>query len=212
VARAASKRLRPRWHLGSRSTFLAPFFVLLAGCSGHHPAKTDYEYVDPQVGWRIKTVTPILKSGGYIVKTVPLAGDATNLKTDDDFVGYEISYYSVVSRKDGVFVKFSSSETVKSGKSLRQSGPLLPLFELPPDMKYIRLLFLIKVSKADHNQGILAALSLPQLAELTRRVEANPEEGCVNNAEMFCSWVPAGVVAQLEKKDPLHKNEWIPTW
>lgn len=201
----------------------AALLTTLAGCAGHNapkisttaaPPQTNYEYVDLQSGWRIRVVTPILKSGKFIVETQtpPLVGDTINLKASDDFIGYEIAYYAVTAQRGGVLIRFSSSQIVRDGKSVEQSRPLLPLFDLPRNMKFVRLLFLIQVSKADHNQGILAASSPEQLTELTRIVEAHPKENCKTNTETFCSWVPPGITAQLEKKDPDRRNQWIPTW
>jgi hypothetical protein len=197
--------------------------VALGGCSGRNaskvsrtstPPQNNSEYVDPQSGWRIRVVTPILKSGKFIVETQPVQseGDAINVKASDDFVGYEITYYSVTPRVGGVLIRFASSEIIEDGKSVKQTRPLLPLFDLPPNMGFVRLLFLRQVSRADHSQGILAAPSLEQLAELTRIVEAKPEEGCRTNAETFCSWVPPGITAQAEKRDPRRRNKWIPAW
>lgn len=207
----------------NRLTLSITLLVALGGCSGRNaskasrtaaPSQTNYEYVDPQSGWRIRVVTPILKSGKFIVETQPVqsAGDAIGLKASDDFVGYEIAYYSVTARTGGVFIRFVSSKIIKDGKSAKQTRPLLPLFDLPPNMGFVRLLFLRQVSKADHSQGILASSSLEQLAELTRSVEAKPEENCRTNAAAFCSWIPSGITAQAEKRDPVHRNKWIPAW
>lgn len=201
------------------------FAVGLAGCSSQNapqisrnavPPKSDhyYDYVDLQAGWRIRTIIPILKSGKFIVETqaVQSEGNDINLKASDDFIGYEIAYYAITARGDGVFLRLSSAEIVKDGKSVRQRQPLVSLFDLPTSMKYVRFLFSIAVSKADHNQAILAASSLRDLDELTWAVKTSPEESCTTHAKVFCSWIPAGIIAQTERRDPVRRNEWGPIW
>jgi hypothetical protein len=196
----------------------------LAGCAVREPPKMstnvtspapNYEYTDLQPGWRIRVVTPILKSGKFIVKAqaVEGSGNETTLKTGNDFVGYEIAYYSIKTRPGGgVFIRFSSAESVRGGKPAKQSQPSVPLFDLPGGMRFVRLVFLTRVSRADHNQGILGASSLEQLNALTRNVEAAPAENCRTYADIFCSWIPAGIAAQPEKRDPVHAKEWVLTW
>jgi hypothetical protein len=207
----------------NRLAVYAAFLSSVAGCAGRGAPQisrpvaapqTNYDYVELQPGWRIRVVTPILKSGKFIVETqaIPSADGTIHVKVSDDFVGYELAYYSITEQRGGVLIRFSSSQIVKEGKSVEQSRPLLPLFDLPPNMNFVRLMFLIKVSKADHNQGILAASSPEHLTELTQSVEAHPEENCNRSGETFCSWVPSGITAQLEKRDPVHGDQWISTW
>jgi hypothetical protein len=195
----------------------------VAGCAGRGAApisrpdptpQANYEYVELQPGWRIKVITPILKSGKFIVETqaVTSADGTVQLKLSDDFVGYEIAYYSISEQRGGVLIRYSSSQMMKEGKPVAQTRPLLPLFDLPPNLNFVRLMFLTRVSKADHSQGILAASSPEHLTELTQSVEAHPEENCKSSAETFCSWVPAGITAQVEKRDPAHRNQWLSTW
>jgi hypothetical protein len=197
---------------------------ILAGCSARHPHQAPANaapppsgsgYVDLEPGWRVRVVTPILKSGKFIVDAKP-AGQTGNeivLKTGDDFIGYEIAFYSVAARPGGgVFVLFSFAETKKDGKSQKQSHPLVPLFTVSTNMRFVRLLFITRVSQADHNEAILAASSFVQLNVLTQTVRSNPEKNCTAYSETVCSWIPAGIAAYPEKRDPVNRNAWLPTW
>jgi hypothetical protein len=196
----------------------------LAGCAGREPPRisrnaaqpqTDHEYVDLQPGWRIKVVTPILRSGKFIVdeQAVEQKGSETIIKAGADFVGYEISRYSVRPHPGGgVFIRFSSAEAVRDGKPAKESRPLVPLFDLPADTPFLRLFFLTRVSKADHDQGILAASSLQQLNKATQNLEADPEKNCVREGETFCFWIPRGIAVQPEKRDPANRKDWLPAW
>jgi hypothetical protein len=160
-------------------------------------------------------VTPILKSGGFVLdqlKAQQEGGDVI-IKTGSDFVGYEISYYSVREReRAGGVIRFSSAEKVTNGKRTRESRPLVPLFDLPPGVEFVRLFFLTRVSPADHNQGILAAPSEDSLIQATRYLEADPERNCRTEDGTVCFWISKGISVQPEKRDPTHHSRWIPAW
>jgi hypothetical protein len=169
-------------------------------------------YVDLQPGWRVRVITPIQKSGKFKVQLQETAGDSTHvLTTGDDFLGYETSYYAVSAGKGaGVALAFASAELKKEGKTVRQSHPLVALFDLPENARYVRLVFLIRASQADHNQVILASSNLNELDALTQRVQANPAETCMKSAESFCSWVPEGISVQPEKLESARGKNWVP--
>jgi hypothetical protein len=56
---------------------------------------------------------------------------------------------------------------VKDGKTTRQPRPLVALFNLPVQMGYVRLIYLVRVSDADHNMAIVGAEDPETLASLT---------------------------------------------
>jgi hypothetical protein len=173
----------------------------------------DRSYVDLQPGWRIRVITPILKSGKFKVQLHEIAGsnDPLAVATGDDFLGFETSYYAVNDREGaGVTVVFASAELKKEDKTVRQPRPLVDLFDLPENARYVRLVFLVRVSQADHDQVILAASNLGGLDALTERVQANPIENCTKSAESFCSWVPEGISVQPEKLESARRKNWVP--
>jgi hypothetical protein len=174
-------------------------------------ATIDRGYIDLQPEWRVRVVTPILTSGTYKMQTkgVGAGSDTVVLKTDNDFVGYEIDYHTVNAQdKEGIIVRFGSAEVRKNGRKSNQVQPLVPLFDLPESIHYVRLLFLTRVSPSEHNEAILGASSLPNLDLLTRTMESSPADNCKIQPEGSCSWVPEGISVQAEKKGP--KGAWVP--
>jgi hypothetical protein len=141
-------------------------------------------------------------------KGVGGGSDPVVVKTDNDFVGYEIDCYSVNAHKEGVIVRFSSAEVRKNGRKSNQVQPLVPLLDLPESIHYVRLLFLTRVSPSEHNEAILGASSLPNLDLSTRTVESSPADNCKIQPEGSCSWVPEGISVQAEKKSP--NGAWVP--
>jgi hypothetical protein len=181
---------------------------LLTGCAARHaraPAAAaplraaSSSYVDLAPGWRLKVVTPILKSGGYRVVFTGETVDGNNitLSAGDDFLGYEVAYYAVKARS----VEFLSAETTKDGHTASRLRPMVRLFELPRGVRHVRLIYLVRASQADHDMAMAAAKDMDALEALTRRVQANPVDGCYPGPGAFCAWIPAGiaVVPQLPK-------------
>jgi hypothetical protein len=86
----------------------------------------------------------------------------------------------------------------------------VPLFDLPSDARFVRLLFETRVTPTDHDQGIVAAPTMEKLEALTAKVQADPGHNCTANPQSFCSWVPIGIVVQPEERSPRHSKQWIP--
>jgi len=170
-------------------------------------------YVDVQPGWRIRVVTPILKSGKYLpeFKETTIVGGTVEITTGDDLIGYETSYYAVTpGRNFGVAIAFVSAETTISGETSRQPQPRVRLFDFSVSAQYVRLVFLTRVSRADHNQAIVAASDMAALDNLTEQVEADPAANCKSQGGSSCMWVPEGIAVRPEKPDPAHRKNWIP--
>ena len=170
-------------------------------------------YVDLRPGWRIRVVTPILRSGKYVPEfkeTSPSAGP-TELAAGDDFIGYETSYYRVLpGTQSGVSIEFMSSTLTLGGKETQKPRPVLQLFQMPKTARFVRLVFLTRVSDADHNQAILAAAELADLDRMTEEVESDPVTTCQSRESRYCEWVPEGIAVRAEKVDPANRKDWIP--
>ncbi|MGH9612285.1 MAG: hypothetical protein ACRD4P_04320 [Bryobacteraceae bacterium] len=192
--------------------------VSLAGCSSRNvhlpvaqplPATPDAGYIDLQPGWRLRVVTPILKSGGYRLHAASqrAEGNTIAISAGDDFVGYETAYYAINGRGAGVSVRFPSAEITKAGQVNPQSRPLVPLFRLPRWAGHVRLIYLERASRADHDMAVAAARDATSLETFTRAVQANPTGACNVGRRTFCSWVPAGIAVRPElPKD----GQWVP--
>jgi len=190
-----------------------------AGCAVRKPRAgrdgfVDRSYIDLEPGWRVRVVTPILKSGKFKIQTDQVhAGEETgSLTVGSDFVGYEIDYYDVVSTQNGngVVVRFGSAEIMSNGKSSTQPQPRVLLFDFSESFRHVRLLFLTRVSQTDHDQAILGSFTLRDLDVLRRKVESSPAENCKIQPEGICAWVPGGIAVQPEKKTNASGKAWIP--
>jgi hypothetical protein len=191
-----------------RLLFALVWLLVLSGCTSHNihapaaetPETLNPSFLDIQGGMRLRVVTPILKSGGYVAKTLTevTAGDPTNLRIGDDYVGYANDYYLAKPHGAGVRIAFQSAETVKQGKSAPQLHPALELFRLPLQMRYVRLVYLVRASRADHNTAIVAGDTKASLVAATHQVQTDPDTGCQRALHTYCSWVPAGVGIQPE--------------
>jgi hypothetical protein len=159
------------------------------------------DYIDIRAGWRLTTVTPILKSAGYVLKSLDRqnSGNTITLSADADFVGYEVAHYAVQGHRGGrVRVKFSSAEITRDGKTLPQSQPIVPLFQLARRINFLRLIYLIRISQADHNMAVVVASRREALDALTRQVQADPIDGCKVSRDASCSWIPEGIAVRPE--------------
>jgi len=87
---------------------------------------------------------------------------------------------------------------------------VVSLFDFPETIRYVRLLFLTRVSDTEHDAAVLAASSLAALDALTSKVEANPSGNCTAQPEGICSWIPQGIAVQPQKRDPRNSRAWIP--
>ncbi len=190
----------------------------VTGCARRQPhdemgAFVDKSYIDLEPGWRVRVVTPILRSGKFKMQPKEFhAEDKTvALQTGGDFLGYETDYYAVNAQNGGgVVVRFGSAEFTSNGESSKRSQALVPLFDLPENVRYVRLLFLTRVSQTEHDQAILGSSSLADLDGLRKRVEESPAKNCKIQPEGICSWVPAGIAVQPEKRTPTSGKAWIP--
>jgi len=181
--------------------------ILLTGCASRTarmattPAgSANNDYLDIQDGWRLTVVTPILKSGGYVLKTPdkPPSSNGFTL-AGTDFVGYEVAHYEVKGQRGGrVRVEFNSAEVTKEGKTQPQPQSIAPLFQVARRANYLRLIYLIRISQADHNMAVVAARKIDALDSLTRQVQTNPADGCKVDQRASCTWIPEGIAVRAE--------------
>jgi hypothetical protein len=175
------------------------------------PAAIPPPYVDLQPGWRVRVVTPLLKSGGYIVPSLAASGgDTTHLVAGDDLIGYEKDYYTVEARQNsGITLHLATAEVWEKGTPHPVHEPRLRVFQRADDDRYVRLVYLVRVSQADHDMAIVEANDPTALDEITRNVVDRAQ--CEVSSLGACTWVPAGVAVAPEKlAKSKHKPEWVP--
>lgn len=156
----------------------------------------DNSYIDLRAGSTLQVVMPLLKSGQFRsnFRSEEETGHSISIKADD-FVGYVRSTYTVTGKNGVVQLAFSEAWETKQGQTLPvPAAPALP-FELPRKREYIRLVYLVRVSQADHNMAIVGAKHFNALNEFTARLKKDPGV-CEATKAVFCSWVPAGIAVR----------------
>jgi hypothetical protein len=198
----------------------ASMIPALAGCSRHHvqvpaggPASpaANNSYMDLEAGWRLRIVVPVTASGGERVETGARESQGnTIVLSAPNLIGYEVSYYTIEGHRKGkVRLKFASAEMTKSGKTVAEPEPPRLSFSLPNGTKFVRLVYLVRASRADHNMAIAAAKSKAALTALTAELRENPS-ACESRGDVFCAWVPAGVAVRPEQLTPAKRSAASP--
>lgn len=199
------------------------WLAVLCGCTSRNVrtpaaaaiiAPPGLSYVDLEPGWRLRVITPVLKSGGYQVRSIQeqTASHTVTMKADNDFIGYETAYYAVRSRHgEGVRIQFHSAELSRLGQVTAEKKSIAPLFAIPRRLRRVRLLYLTRVSQADHNMAVLAAPDISSIAALTARVQADPQRECRTELRFACSWIPAGIAVRPESTRQVGRQvQWVP--
>jgi hypothetical protein len=132
------------------------------------------------------------------------------LSAGKDFMGYETSYYLVrKNRWAGLDIQFLSAEATQDGMTRAEPKPTVKLFQLPRRRRYIRLIYLRRVSQSDHDMAVLAVDNAAVLTDATKQVQMDAST-CHDTHELSCSWVPAGIAAIAERlKDVNGTEKWI---
>lgn len=177
------------------------------------PDPVQAPFLDLSPGWRVTVITPVTKSGKFTVQVSSntSSGDSHSMSAPD-LIGYETSRYQV-QRLDGDGVRFrlDTVEITVNGETRPAKQPLMNLFDLPRAMKYVRLIFLIRVSNADHDMAIVGAEDKQGLEAATADILRSPVSGCNIGAVVACRWVPTGIAVRPEKRRDIDgKAEWVP--
>jgi hypothetical protein len=159
--------------------------------------------MDLEAGWRLRIVVPLLNSTGSRVETGAQQSQGnTIVLSSPNLIGYEVSYYAIERRRSGkVRLKFASAEMTKNGKTVVEPDAPTLSFSLPNGTKFVRLIYLVRVSQSDHNMAITASKSKAALIAFTKELKENPR-ACESQGQVFCSWVPAGVAVRPEQLTP----------
>ncbi len=162
-------------------------------------ASAENSYMDLQPGGSLRILVPLLRSGTTRLTTLPqdTAGNTIVLSAAN-LIGYQISHYAIQRRRGArVQLTFTSATITKDGKTAaKTAAPVLP-FQLPSKSRHIRLIYLVRSSRTDHNMAILAAKQFNDLSQFTGTLKASPE-ACGRDPEVSCTWVPEGVAVTPE--------------
>lgn len=169
-------------------------------------AASTNDYIDLQPGWRIRVTTPLLRGGATQdpIAAEERSGNTIVLKAGEQLEGYETCFYNVEERRTGgVRIQFSGAEVTKEGRTTAQSRPRgKPLFNVPRKRRFVRLIYLTRLSQSDHDMAVAAAESMQALETLTAAVLRNPAA-----CHTGCWWIPAGVAAVPEMQ---RGGSWSP--
>jgi hypothetical protein len=158
----------------------------------------DKSYVDLQGGSKLRVIVPL--SGAVGAQATVESSQAQNqitVHTEGSF-GYEQSRYAVDRKSSGkVRLVFQSADVTKENQTTAEAKePALP-FPLPRSTEFIRLVYFVRKSQADHNMAILGAARRDLLDGFTERLEQDPGV-CANAKEVFCTFVPAMIAVRPE--------------
>jgi hypothetical protein len=194
--------------LQTTSILLCTLLVLLAACSrktaavpaAPTPTPPDNSYLDLRSGSTLKIVLPLLKSGGFrpTLHAQETTGNTISVAAAD-LVGYMTLKYAVAGRHGLVRLKWTAAQETERGQTLPVAEPPALPFQLPRKPEHVRLIYLVRVSEADHNMAIVGSKRLDSLNAFTARLERDPGL-CRPDEEIFCSWVPSGIAVRPEQQ------------
>lgn len=183
--------------------------AILCGCrtkrqnqsAPHQIPAAGNTYLDLQPGWRLRAIVPLLQSGSYALtpSRSQKSGSTITVNTGSDFLGYETDYYTIESRgRHGVQIAFASADVTRNDRTVPAAQPKVNLFASFHRTRYVRLLYLQRVSEADHNMAALGANRRDLLEDFTRRVQSDPA-ACQGDRQKICAWIPLGIAVRTEQ-------------
>ncbi len=198
-----------------RRTSLSSFLLMLAACAPrtiptpatpYAPKPLPGSYLDLERGWRLRVIAPLVKGGGFHVKTEAISehGNTLTLKASLDFEGYETAYYDILTQAQ---IRFTQAEATRDGKPSPQLKPVHPIFQNQKGMTVARIVYLKRGSDTVHDMAILAAHDLRVLDEATIRLQNSPTAACGKTRRVACEWVPAGIAVRAEIQK---SGAWLP--
>jgi hypothetical protein len=163
--------------------------------------RNDNSYMDLEPGSVLRIVMPLLKPGavGSGLAEREVNGNTITLSADD-LAGYTTAHYSVTGNKrSGVRLRFLSAEETRNGNTIPMPQPPKLPFDLPQRTEHLRLIYLVRVSQADHNMAIVGSKRVDAVDAFTKRLREEPAI-CKTSGDIFCSWVPASIAVRPETR------------
>ena len=128
-------------------------------------------------GFRLKVVAPMLKAGYSDIKTSTSPNSkAGSLEMNvEGLAGFETAYYDVRPRSGGgVEFKLTSVEQNRITNITHPAAPSAFQFDIAPDIRNFRLLFLRRLSLADRDISLLGGRSWNVLLSSAQRFDTVP--------------------------------------
>jgi hypothetical protein len=154
--------------------------------------------------FRVKTLSPLLAAGArdFELKTeVPDQPGLIKVTASKELEGFETSWYHVEDRKDGVRLRYLSSEQNRLGKITTSTKPETLVLDVPEEARQLRLLFLRRKSEADRDLHLVGAPTKTALDDAVKRFESSddPLSACRNNRDVYCLPLPKLAALNLEQ-------------
>jgi hypothetical protein len=161
-------------------------------------ANSGPDFLDLKPGWRLRITTPLFRHDASATEE-PSAPGTITLKAPEGFA-YETAYYMVSRDRAGVLsFEFVSGTVTRDGKPASEPAQRGWKIQSAIASPSARLIYLRRLSGPDHNMAVIGALNASALETLTQAIDNNPEQTCINTADSFCAWVPAGVAVVAER-------------
>ena len=103
--------------------------------------------------------------------------------------------------------EFVSGTLTVDGKPSPETAGMGWKIDMKNPFTVARLIYLTRLSDADHNMAVIAAADAAAVDRLTRAMQANPDQACTSTGESFCTWVPPRVAVLAERMTPAGKWE-----
>jgi hypothetical protein len=134
----------------------------------------------------VAVIIPILRSGTYILPSLraQTTSGSERVEAGPDFLGYERDFYHVKRDGNGVRLRFCRGEVWSDGRAR------VSVFR-GIERSHVRMVFLRRVSQADHDMAIVSSSDPSKLDEMTRDVTLRAE--CRNGTNGMCVWVPTEI-------------------
>jgi hypothetical protein len=147
-------------------------------------------------GFRLKVVAPLLKAGYSEIKaTLEPNSKPGQLEVNvEGLEGFETAYHDVRARPGGgVEFALTSVEQNRLGKLTHPAAPTAFNFDIAPDIRSFRLLFLRRLSIADRDISLLGGASWGVLLASTQRFDTVPGSvsECMTTPGLQCVAVTA---------------------
>ncbi len=157
-------------------------------------------YTDLTPGSHIRIVVPLQGAVAAVAAAAPSEDGHTLVVSSPSVIGYRSFSYSVTGTANrGVRLKFASAETTIDGKTVRDAAALPLPFPLPKGSNHVRLVYLVRISSADHDMVILASKNIAALNACTKRLQDDPGVCGRHPSEVFCAAVPTDVAVRPDR-------------
>lgn len=172
----------------------------------------DQSFFHVQPGDQFCMVIPITKSGTSLPQYDVLSQQGTTITLSaKDLLGYETAHYQAFGGRNGkVKIRWISAEESREGKKTANATPTPLPFQLPKKAMYLRLIYLIRASTANHNMAIAGADKQERLESFTAELRRDPGI-CERANNAVCIWVPSSIAVRpdcpsnpIARRDDFH--------